>query len=412
MSEWEEYKIEDLDIAIIDGDRGVNYPKQEEFFEKEYCLFLNTGNVTQEGFVFNSCNFISRQKDEALRKGKLIRNDIVLTTRGTVGNSAFYSKSIPFENVRINSGMIILRAKNKIIADSYLYQLLKSSISRNQFELYSSGSAQPQLPIKDFKKIKFHIPPLHEQHRIASILSTYDELIENNNRRIAILEQTAEQIYKEWFVRMRFPGYENTEFEKVVPKGWEIKKIDDVTSLITRGIPPKYDETGSSLAINQKCIRDGRVNIELGRRQSKSYPKTKQIKFGDILINSTGEGTLGRVAQIYFSPEKVTVDTHVTIVRANSEINIDYLGYYLLSLQEYFAFMAVGSTNQTELSRNTIKNAKIILPGINLQNKFSELIRPLRLKIENLISKNQNLKQTRDLLLPRLISGKLKVSER
>jgi len=115
MSEWKEYKLENLDIEIIDGDRGVNYPKQEEFFENEYCLFLNTGNVTQEGFNFNSCSFITKQKDDVLRKGKLKRKDVIITTRGTIGNATYYSDSIPFNQIRINSGMIILRAKNEII---------------------------------------------------------------------------------------------------------------------------------------------------------------------------------------------------------------------------------------------------------------------------------------------------------
>lgn len=141
MSEWKDYKLEELDVDIIDGDRGVNYPKQEEFFEKEFCLFLNTGNVTQTGFIFSNCSFINKQKDEKLRKGKLQRNDIILTTRGTIGNTAFYNSAVPFENIRINSGMIILRTKNKTINAEYLYQLLKSSFSKSQFDMFASGTA-------------------------------------------------------------------------------------------------------------------------------------------------------------------------------------------------------------------------------------------------------------------------------
>ena len=109
---WEQKEIEFLPIDIIDGDRGVNYPKLNEFYENEHCLFLNTGNVTQSGFDFSKCQFINFEKDEKLRKGKLIRNDIVLTTRGTLGNIGYYSDKIPFENVRINSGMVIIRSKN------------------------------------------------------------------------------------------------------------------------------------------------------------------------------------------------------------------------------------------------------------------------------------------------------------
>ena len=100
---------------IIDGDRGKNYPQQHEFLDEGYCLFLNTGNVTKAGFSFDSNRFISKEKCDLLRKGKLQRHDIVYTTRGTVGNAAYYSDSIPYEHVRINSGMVIIRPKEAIV---------------------------------------------------------------------------------------------------------------------------------------------------------------------------------------------------------------------------------------------------------------------------------------------------------
>ena len=108
------YQIGQL-ADIIDGDRGKNYPKQNEFFPEGYCLFLNAGNVTPNGFSFEENSFITQEKDDLLRKGKLQRGDIVYTTRGTVGNAALYSESVPFENRRINSGMVILRCYEDIV---------------------------------------------------------------------------------------------------------------------------------------------------------------------------------------------------------------------------------------------------------------------------------------------------------
>src|SRR2546430_5984976 len=108
MMEWQEANLDSL-LEIIDGDRGTNYPTQHEFSPNEYCLFLNTGNVTQSGFNFSNCSFITKEKDALLRKGKLQRQDIVLTTRGTVGNVAYFDQNVPYENIRINSGMVILR---------------------------------------------------------------------------------------------------------------------------------------------------------------------------------------------------------------------------------------------------------------------------------------------------------------
>ncbi len=145
------YQIGQL-TDIIDGDRGKNYPKQNEFSSRGYCLFLNAGNVTPTGFSFEENSFITQEKDSSLRKGKLQRGDIVYTTRGTVGNAAFYSEAIPFKNVRINSGMVILRCHEDIIDRRYLYQILKSEYFRPYFKKYCTGSAQPQLPIMNFSK--------------------------------------------------------------------------------------------------------------------------------------------------------------------------------------------------------------------------------------------------------------------
>ena len=141
------------DIAeLIDGDRGVNYPSQEDLRAEDVCLFLNTGNVTVKGFSFFSCAFISAERDQLLRKGKLERGDIVLTTRGTVGNTAFYGSAIEYEHIRINSGMIIIRALSDT-SRIFIYSLLRSTRMRNSIDAFMSGSAQQHLPIRDIKSI-------------------------------------------------------------------------------------------------------------------------------------------------------------------------------------------------------------------------------------------------------------------
>ncbi len=131
---------------IIDGDRGKNYPKQEDFFDEEYCLFLNAKNVTNHGFDFSECLFVTKEKDESLRKGKLKRGDVVLTTRGTLGNLAFYTDAVPYENVRINSGMVILRMNKQIIDEGFFIEQFRMQVDDIK-KTIASGSAQPQLPI-------------------------------------------------------------------------------------------------------------------------------------------------------------------------------------------------------------------------------------------------------------------------
>ena len=145
-------------VDFIDGDRGKNYPTFEEFASTGYCLFLNASNVTSTGFNFDTCMFVTEEKDKSMNKGHLSLYDIVLTSRGTLGNVALYDRHIRYENMRINSGMLIIRPKTNQLSPYFIYALLKSSYMKAAIERFRSGSAQPQLPIKDLQKISFEIP--------------------------------------------------------------------------------------------------------------------------------------------------------------------------------------------------------------------------------------------------------------
>lgn len=171
---WQVIFVQDV-YTIIDGDRGVNYPKQNDFIKDGYCLFLNTGNVTKEGFKFDDLKFISEEKDKELRKGKMERGDVILTTRGTVGNIAYYNKDIAFNVVRINSGMVILRNRCKEIHPLYFCELFKNKEMGRRISSFLSGTAQPQLPITNLKKIRFPLPPLSRQNKFAAIVTKIEE---------------------------------------------------------------------------------------------------------------------------------------------------------------------------------------------------------------------------------------------
>jgi type I restriction enzyme S subunit len=173
---WSVLPIKESNVSIIDGDRGINYPKSNEFSSEGYCLFLSTKNIKDDQFTFNGSQFVSREKDGMLRKGKLQRGDVVLTTRGTVGNVAFYDELVPFDNIRINSGMVLIRAGGDFIP-SYVYHLFKSSLLKKRYSELASGSAQPQLPIRSLENILMPIPSLGEQKRIIEISESIDKKI-------------------------------------------------------------------------------------------------------------------------------------------------------------------------------------------------------------------------------------------
>lgn len=155
--QWNSGTVDEL-TDLIDGDRGTNYPSQGELLNEGYCLFLNAGNVTKNGFAFDTNMFITEEKDKKLRKGKLQRHDVVLTTRGTVGNLGYFGKNVEYTNIRINSGMIIMRYKAEPNHSLYAYLLMKSSDMKDLINSYMSGSAQPQFPIRDIVSMPVIIP--------------------------------------------------------------------------------------------------------------------------------------------------------------------------------------------------------------------------------------------------------------
>ena len=174
---------------FIDGDRGSNYPTLSDFYDDEYCLFLNASNVTEKGFSFDKCQFITEEKDKSLRKGHLSYNDIVLTSRGTVGNVALYTDRIQYKNVRINSGMLIIRPNENKISVFVLYALLRSIFMKKEIERFKSGSAQPQLPVRDLEKMIFRLPNKENCSMMNQKFRILYESITTNFNEIAKLQE-------------------------------------------------------------------------------------------------------------------------------------------------------------------------------------------------------------------------------
>ena len=186
--DWEMVKFKDAPFLIIDGDRGVNYPKKEDFSPRGYCLFLTTKNVRADGFVFNELQFINQEKDQALRKGKLERGDVLLTTRGTVGNTAIYDDSVEFDQIRINSGMLIFRPKTNRILSSFLFHFYQSDNFTTQRDAIISGAAQPQLPIKSLNDAELPLPSIETQKEIVTKIEKEQSLVNANKELITLFE--------------------------------------------------------------------------------------------------------------------------------------------------------------------------------------------------------------------------------
>ncbi|MBQ0935465.1 restriction endonuclease subunit S [Ideonella paludis] len=303
-----------------------------------------------------------------------------------------------------------LRGKPGIARTEFLRYVLSAPDFSAHIHRVTTGANIPHISGRDIGSYEFELPPLSDQDSVAHCLKAYDDLIATNQRRIALLEQAARLLYREWFVQLRFPGHESVRVKLGVPEGWRMASIAEQASFLNRGIAPKYDDTAKGWVINQKCIRDGRISMAPARRQSKDVKPDRLVRLGDVLINSTGAGTLGRVAQVRSHIDDCTVDTHVTIVRPSDSDASAYLGQALLNLEPVFSDMGKGATNQLELNRADIGDFKIWLPPEHVRVEFHRLIWPMLDQAEQLNVAILSLQKARDLLLPKLMSGQLDVS--
>ena len=398
------YQIGQL-AEIIDGDRGKHYPKQNELAKKGFCLFLIAGNVTKSGFSFEDTQFITEEKDHLLRNGKLQRGDIVYTTRGTVGNAALYSDNVPFENIRINSGMVILRCYSDKVDTRYLYQLLNSEFYRPYFKQFCTGSAQPQLPIMNFSKIELQIPSLEVQHRIANILSAYDDLIENNRKQIKLLEEAAQRLYKEWFVDLRFPGYEHTKIVDGVPEGWETATLGDICSIRKETLPPSKIDAGVPYIGLEHMPRKDICLSEWGNSSEVSSNKFRYYE-DDILF--------GKIRP-YFHKVGFALNSGITSTDAiilKSENGLWALLLMTISSTEFVNYTFQNCKEGAKMPRadwNQMKAYPILIAHEEVQKSFENYIYIITRNIRILALQNRILAEARDRLLPKLMSGEVEV---
>ena len=438
--EWREVTLAEAPIAIIDGDRGKNYPKQHEFLESGHCLFLNAGNVTSDGFNFSSCAFVSSDRDQRLRKGKLNRHDVVLTTRGTVGNSAYFDATISYEHVRINSGMVILRALQPALHPRYLYVLTQSQLFLSQVQALRTGSAQPQLPIRDIERITIPLPPLPEQRAIAHVLGTLDDKIALNRRMSETLEAMARALFKSWFVAFEpvrakmegrwrrgesIPGLPADLYDLFpdrwvdselgeIPEGWGKGVLDDVIELLSGGTPktsmpdywggdiPWYTAKDAPNGSDVFAMDTERMITQLGVEKS----ATRILDARTTVI--TARGTVGRLACL-----GIPMAMNQTCYGIRGAHGYpDFFTYWNVRTAVDELQMRTHGTIFDTITRQTFALVEMALAPIDLTLAFEAIVEPIMALILNNLKESRALETQRDALLPRLVSGEIMVDGR
>ncbi|OGS20285.1 MAG: hypothetical protein A2252_12055 [Elusimicrobia bacterium RIFOXYA2_FULL_39_19] len=384
MSTWKECKVADAPFEIIDGDRGTNYPKQDEFSQNGYCLFLNAKNVTTDGFAFNECYFISKKRDELLSKGKLQRNDVILTTRGTVGNIGFFNERIPYENIRINSGMVIIRPDSDGILPEYTHQLFK--YLKSDFDVFATGSAQPQLPIRDLKEISFLLPPLAEQKAIAGVLSSLDDKIDLLHRQNKTLESLAETLWRKMFI-------EENENTKIINLG-DIIEIYD-----SKRIP-----LSSTLREKKK---DGVLYPYYGAATIMDYINEYIFDGEYLLLGEDGTvQTTDGYPILQLAIGKFWVNNHTHVLRAKMPFS-NFLLYIILK-NTSISHIVTGAV-QPKINQENLKALEIMSTKDSIVAELSVIVDNYWKKIQNNNLQIRVLSKTRDTLLPKLMSGEVRV---
>jgi len=407
MTEWRETTLGD----VIEVSHGFAF-KGEFFSEGGDARLVTPGNFFEAG-GFRDRGDQQKTYDgpipglHVLEPGEIV---VAMTEQasGLLGSSGLVpSTGRWLHNQRIGRVHIRDRSTSK----RFIYYLFNSPGVRAQIAATATGAKVRHTAAERILAVKTLLPGPRAQARIAAVLAAFDELIAINERRIELLEDLARSLYREWFVRFRFPSADRVPANGAVLEGWTRVTLGTVTLQLSRGIAPRYAYDGEWTVINQRCIRNGRVSLAPARNQSRPVADAKRLRRTDILVNSTGVGTLGRVAILFGDGARVTADSHVTIIRAQEQVMQVWLGVSLLERQDELAGMGAGSTGQTELGRDRLGALPVVLPSRPVLQQFSEAVGPLLETAHSLGTYNERLTATRDLLLPRLVTGRLDISD-
>ncbi len=427
---------------------------------------IDSTKVTLDTYISTDNMIVDRGGVGAATKLPLASKYNAFNTTDTLfSNIRTYFRKVWFAEFEggASPDVLIFRTKDPEILDpTYLYYLLSDIKFSDYTVLTSKGAKMPRGDKAAIMQYKVYLPEPHTQREIGGTLRTYDLKLKTNNQTNQTLEQIAQALFKSWFVdfdpvkakiAVLEAGGTSTDAEFAameiiaaksaeqlaelkqskpdaydqlartaalfpsamqepglgkIPEGWGTTDLASCTTELRRGISPKYTEEGGVLVLNQKCIRNHKVDFSLGRRNDSSKRKIdgREIEVGDVLVNSTGVGTLGRLSPIRFLNETTVVDSHVTVVRANTAmISKSFLAGLLLTKEAYIEASGAGSTGQTELRKQVLEDIRFTKPSDDIDKYFDVIASNLNSQIAALEKQSISLARTRDMLLPELLSG-------
>ena len=395
MSEWKKVKLGEISQYVNDK-IAITATNESNYISTDSMLKDRGGIIAPESIPSDG------------KVTKYQSNDIL------VSNIRPYFKKIWFSNREggCSNDVLVFRARKGIIS-RYLYYILSVDTFFEHMMAGANGTKMPRGNKKLILNYSFDLPPLPTQHRIATILSRYDSLIENYQKQIKLLEEAAQRLYKEWFVDLHFPGHENTKIVDGVPEGWEKNTINDVCTLITSGSTPSrnknsYWEDGTIRWVKTKELLDSWIldTEEYITQEGYNNSSTKLFPANTILMAIYASPTLGRLGIL--SGECCCNQAALGLIADEKVISWQWLFWKLYELRDEFNAIARGA-GQQNISGIVVKNKEIVIPAKRVIDGFTSVVSTMFEQQKNLQSQIRLLTEARDRLLPKLMSGEIAV---
>lgn len=410
MRGWRLFRVEDLSApekyALNGGPFGSKLVSTD--YASEGVPVIRGGDLTEDGSLsFRDFVFVSEQKADELLPNNAHPGDLVLTQRGTLGQVALIPRPCAYGRFVISQSQMKLTVDESKVNAYFLLCYFRSPATKVSITNLASSSGVPHINLDTLRRFPVTIPPLPIQQKVAAILSAYDDLIENNTRRIAILEEMAQALYREWFVNFRFPGHQDARVVESeigpIPEGWEVRTLGEVSGIVMGQSPSShfYNFAGEGLPFHQGVTDFG---AHFPRDRVYCTVPNRIAKKGDILFSVRAP-----VGRINVATTRMVIGRGLCAIGAKSLPQT----FILYQLKERFTEedSMGGGTIFKAVTKDDMRGIKVLVPSDSIALAYHDIAQPMRREMEVLTGKNTNLRQTRDQLLPRLISGEIDVSE-
>ena len=392
---WELKRLSDCCISIADGDHQAP-PKADSGIP-----FVTISNInTTNQFDFTDTMFVPQEYYDRLdTKRKAQKGDVLYSVVGSFGVPVYMRETIPFVFQR---HIAILRP-NDTILPQFLYYTMLSRDFYMMADAAALGAAQRTISLTALRNMKIAVPPMNVQERIVDILSSYDDLIANNQKQIKLLEEAAQRLYKEWFVDMRFPGHETTPVTDGIPEGWTVQSMNDIAEYINGYAfkPTDWGTVGKPI-IKIKEMGSG-VTTDTPRNTGEDIPEKYNVTAGDILFSWSAT-----LSAMIWDEEDGLLNQHLFKVIPGEGISREFVLQSILKTLDEFSNLTTGSTMK-HIHRGKLKEVKVNVPPTELMEQYRNISEPIREQILNVKRQIILLREARDRLLPKLMNGEIEV---